>query len=485
MDQYQNNRQNELLYELLADPANTGQFHAQNLQQLVSQYPQSGFLHALLVHAGGGQNPAQAAAYFDTRALQKLIQDAPGLPAVQLEQVFHQNGSIGLREYNDNASLAAEIEARPVQYFDDAQVIELSTETYPEAIITPVDEITPLIEAQAEEAPIQNEPQAEETPLQFIDEEANPTAVEDSLQPVQGAVDIEDEVYDEIVGIEHIAIDAVNNNAIVADSESAVLTYADPFSAEDSHNLTHPQEEATPDVTAKAENTFNIKDEAEKLYVGNIAATDYFMFDRAFSERTPTNETPEPEAQPITGQPAEQKTVADDEEVMKYHDDTMPYTFMWWLSKTRKEHAGVNQPYAHFKPQAVQATKTGAAVPDALQHQYVENIFHITSVEQLDKSTAQHVETNVKRKGDEIVERFIKEEPQIKPPSSERLDNENKARKSSEDHGELVSETLATIYADQMLYHKAISIYKKLMLKFPEKSRYFADQIKNLEKRTN
>jgi hypothetical protein len=48
-----------------------------------------------------------------------------------------------------------------------------------------------------------------------------------------------------------------------------------------------------------------------------------------------------------------------------------------------------------------------------------------------------------------------------------------------------VSETLAQIYIDQMLYHKAIATYKKMMLKFPEKSRYFASQIEQLEKKTN
>ena len=64
-------------------------------------------------------------------------------------------------------------------------------------------------------------------------------------------------------------------------------------------------------------------------------------------------------------------------------------------------------------------------------------------------------------------------------------DNENKAKKSSEDVDEIVTETLARIYTEQMLYPKAINVYKKLMLKFPEKSRYFASQIEELEKRTN
>jgi len=58
-------------------------------------------------------------------------------------------------------------------------------------------------------------------------------------------------------------------------------------------------------------------------------------------------------------------------------------------------------------------------------------------------------------------------------------------KKSAEDQDELVTETLARIYTDQMLYHKAINTYKKLVLKFPEKSRYFADQIEQLQRKIN
>jgi hypothetical protein len=69
--------------------------------------------------------------------------------------------------------------------------------------------------------------------------------------------------------------------------------------------------------------------------------------------------------------------------------------------------------------------------------------------------------------------------------SADKLDNENKAKRSSEDQDVMVTETLARIYSDQMLYHKAIATYKKLMLKFPEKKLYFAAQIEQLEKKIN
>ena len=45
----------------------------------------------------------------------------------------------------------------------------------------------------------------------------------------------------------------------------------------------------------------------------------------------------------------------------------------------------------------------------------------------------------------------------------------------------LVSETLAEIYAEQELYPRAIEIYKKLILLYPEKSAYFASLIEKVK----
>lgn len=161
---------------------------------------------------------------------------------------------------------------------------------------------------------------------------------------------------------------------------------------------------------------------------------------------------------------------------------------MWWLNKTRKEHAENLQPYATVNSPAEKTGETTRRpkAADELQHQYYENIFSLTSVSGIDRETdPAEVAFDSNKKEDIIIERFIHTEPQIKPLSADKLDNENKAKKSSEDQDYFVTETLARIYTDQMLYHKAIATYKKLLLKYPEKKLYFAAQIEQLEKKTN
>jgi len=57
------------------------------------------------------------------------------------------------------------------------------------------------------------------------------------------------------------------------------------------------------------------------------------------------------------------------------------------------------------------------------------------------------------------------------------------AAKSVAQDDEIISETLAKIFAKQGRKEHAINIYLKLSLKFPEKKAYFADQIENLTKK--
>ena len=81
-----------------------------------------------------------------------------------------------------------------------------------------------------------------------------------------------------------------------------------------------------------------------------------------------------------------------------------------------------------------------------------------------------------------LIERFIQTEPRIsKPVKAEFFSPVQMAKKSIEDNEDIVSETLARIYADQGNTDRAIRIYQKLSLLYPEKNGYFAALIQKLE----
>ncbi|WP_452225231.1 hypothetical protein [Lacinutrix chionoecetis] len=82
-----------------------------------------------------------------------------------------------------------------------------------------------------------------------------------------------------------------------------------------------------------------------------------------------------------------------------------------------------------------------------------------------------------KAKKFELIEKFIEKSPKLaakKAASSKH----NIAKAQMIQPEALMTETLARIYVEQKNYKKAIQSYKILSLKYPEKSGFFADQIK-------
>jgi tetratricopeptide (TPR) repeat protein len=82
----------------------------------------------------------------------------------------------------------------------------------------------------------------------------------------------------------------------------------------------------------------------------------------------------------------------------------------------------------------------------------------------------------------ELIDKFIIANPRIEP-KREKTDVPivDISTPYVEERGGFVSETLARIYIKQGYYSRAIDIYEKLSLKFPEKSSYFASQIEKVK----
>lgn len=89
-------------------------------------------------------------------------------------------------------------------------------------------------------------------------------------------------------------------------------------------------------------------------------------------------------------------------------------------------------------------------------------------------------ELEEKKKKASLIDRFIKTSPKISPVKNGaapviQIDI------NKDEHSYLMTETLAKVYLEQKKYQKAIQAYDILILKYPEKSSFFADRISDIK----
>jgi tetratricopeptide (TPR) repeat protein len=90
------------------------------------------------------------------------------------------------------------------------------------------------------------------------------------------------------------------------------------------------------------------------------------------------------------------------------------------------------------------------------------------------------ISDEVKKKKEALINKFIETSPKIAPvkngtPSPAYFDI------NKDDNSSLMTETLAKVYLEQKKYQKAIQAYEILILKYPEKSSFFADRIADIK----
>ena len=96
------------------------------------------------------------------------------------------------------------------------------------------------------------------------------------------------------------------------------------------------------------------------------------------------------------------------------------------------------------------------------------------------ESETEDIEQLERRKKFKLIDEFITKNPKINPDRT-YTPTHNIAKAQLIQPEELMTETLARIYVEQKNYKKAIQSYKILSLKYPEKSSFFAIQIRAVE----
>ena len=79
-----------------------------------------------------------------------------------------------------------------------------------------------------------------------------------------------------------------------------------------------------------------------------------------------------------------------------------------------------------------------------------------------------------------LIDKFIEANPKI-PPIKKDSESNFKLEPISENSPYLMTETLARVYLEQNKYDKAIQAYEILILKYPEKSSFFANRISDIK----
>ncbi len=496
---------------LLAKPATVTQADSAMLTALIKTYPYYQPLHLLLAKANLNEphnsHLATAALYNGGGLLHKVVYQSESLvpkpinlvvPKSAVETTTEETEPVlqyqianeheTFEEITEIAAVSsAEVNLQEEETVEQPEEINPDQQTdNPTDEQETFDEITELTNVPSAEVNLQEEETVEQpeesnpdpqTDLQADEQETFDEIAEIAPLPTaevnpQEETDQTEELNPDLPAIEDIDETANLTENEHTDTEKRQLDDEDVFDeiAEVDNYISTPETAQTKDKLQSEKQLLS-----DEFAIESIVAMDFFAFEKSSQNKQISADEDKPQTN--IPQPEEYNFEAEAQTISKYNDDKLPFTFLWWLAKTRKEHEQIFQPY-------VTAKRKNNSISGELQQQYIEHIFHLqTPFNTYEETNKGPLNRQISHKGNEIIETFIKNEPQIRVPKPDQINNENKAKKSAEDNYDLVSETLASIYIEQTLYHKAIDTYEKLSLKFPEKSRYFADLIQSLEKK--
>ncbi len=100
-------------------------------------------------------------------------------------------------------------------------------------------------------------------------------------------------------------------------------------------------------------------------------------------------------------------------------------------------------------------------------------------------------DSSINKRNLDLIDKFIQDKPKLKQGVNSTKTGanieaqKNLASQYSRTSEALMTETLAKVYLQQKNFKKALQAYHILSLKYPEKSGFFADQIRAINKQIN
>jgi len=449
----------EQFFNLMRNPQSAGDISTKELVQLVEQFPYSTPLRFIYLKQLKEQNSVH---YNQQLKLTSIYSPDRS----RLFNYVHENARVEMEILSDvlpinEINSEPKIETKEIEIAPPVTVDE--EEFFSEEVINETS-VQPVLKVEQEEIIVSNE--NEEPSLQDIINqrlrELNIMQDDDSHLPVLPIV--EDYVEEEVISGHVQTPEVLETSQILPEpvqlleQEAKEITPIQTFEVSENSKVLEDDSESQSETIQTSQTTSN-KEEAissneiliDELILENLAESQFYKTELLLNE----NEDPE------VNQVYPQKRVTEDLEIPVQDDSLLqsldmhtntPHSFIEWLKIAKR-----------------------TPVPSLAK-----------SEEKPSKATepSQPIEKKQTPVND-LIDKFIKQEPRITPSRSTFYSPVNMARNSVKEDDELVSETLAKIYATQGNLQKAIASYEKLLLKYPEKKTYFAPLIKNLKEKLN
>ena len=167
------------------------------------------------------------------------------------------------------------------------------------------------------------------------------------------------------------------------------------------------------------------------------------------------------------------------EEDRRYgEEESAPVTYAeYMMAKARKMKGGEEKGYGEAEKEEGYGE---AEVEDGKGELREEESFE-SRISSFESSARRIQKPSVVEVQKSIIDKFIQKQPKITPgKAAEYTNTQNLGKDSLEEDMTFVTETMAKLYAAQGKIDKAKKVYRQLIALHPEKSIYFAAQLKNL-----